>query len=204
MIIADSREPRPLIDLLGQMVPVEVATLHTGDYLIVDADGCTIGIERKSISDFLSSFGSRRLRQQLTRLRRAYRPILLVEGFYTVDQNMHIMLGRRSTGWWHLAVQMALFSIQGAGIRVIWTVDHKTTVDVLRGLHQRAEKGCLVGLDEWGMADDDGGGPEGGPDDLRLGPITNLVGFVPGRAAPVKPRRIPVSAEPPSLTLRKA
>lgn len=211
MIIADYREPKPLVDLLRQMVPVEIATLHTGDYLIIDRDGHTVGIERKAISDFLGSFGDRRLRQQLTRLRRAYRPILLLEGFYNVDQNMQIVLRKRQTGWYHLAVQMALFSIQNVGIRIIWTLGHETTVDVLRGLHQRAEKGCLVGLDEWGMEDDDGGGPENGPDDARLEPITSLVGAGPAQnghrtvGAPRKPRATPrhiaVASEPPTLAI---
>lgn len=200
MIIADVHEPLGLVERLKQVVPVEVQALQTADYLIVDKDGCTIGVERKAISDFLSSFGSTRLRTQLARLRRTYRPVLLIEGFYTVDADMHIRLGRAKTGWVHLPVQMALFAIQSAGIRIIWTTSHETTVDVLRGLHHRAGERCLVGLDEWGMEEDDGGGPTGGSDDLRLEPVTTF--FVPPAPQAVRKRAASVPG-PPSLAIKR-
>jgi len=214
VIIADSREPPGLIMRLREVVPVEVTALHTGDFLIVDRDGCTIGIERKELNDFLNAFALGRLQKQLTRLRRAYKPILLLEGPYGMDDDGRLTRRGRSTGWWYLSIQMALLAIQNTGIRVIQTTNYETTVAVLRGLHQRAGEQCLAGLDDWGMGDDDGGGPEGGPGDARLDSITSLVGGGlqrggdPTVGVARKPRaaaqRKPVGSEPPTLTISRA
>jgi ERCC4-type nuclease len=156
VLICDSREPQVLLDRLSEAgVPVKKAFLITGDYLITDVCGHIIGIERKDMQDFLSSFADRRLSNQLYRLRRTYYPILLVEGFYTLDEHAHICIRRRPTGWHHAAIQMALFALQSEGIRLIWTTGHPGTVDTLRALHQRAEKRCLLGTQEWGLSDEE-------------------------------------------------
>ncbi len=214
MIVMDTREPPALYDLLvATGIEISRRALYTADYVIHDRDGHSIGIERKSISDFLGSIADRRIMRQLAQLRRAYKPVLIIEGYYHLNSHMRIVINRRETGWPHLTIQMGLFSIQNAGIRVFWTQGHATTVDVLRGLHQRGEEQCLVGLDEWGMEDDDGGGPESGPDDSRLEPITSLVGAGlrevhgggVGASKPRTPtRRGAVATSPPSLAIGRA
>lgn len=171
MIVVDQREPRTLISVIQRAVGeenVKLALLETADFAIFDDDGCCLGIERKTIPDFLGSFASGRLVKQLGRLRVQYKPILLLEGIWALTPNMRVKTGLdlngrvswRATGWHHAAVQMALLSIQRDGIQLLWTPDHRGTADLLRILHHRAQKGCaLVGehglLETWPQDQED-------------------------------------------------
>jgi ERCC4-type nuclease len=145
MIVIDQREPQVLIDLVHQATRGDTRTdlLITADFIIRDQDGCQMGVERKTISDFLGSFQSGRLAAQLNRLRRDFVPVLLVEGGYTLTDNMRLKIGRHNTNWHHAAFQMALFSFMRDGVIVMRTFDHRGTADVLRMLNHRAVKGCV-------------------------------------------------------------
>ena len=63
--------------LISFKANVDIRKLPTADYII----GSDIGIERKTIPDFISSLANRRLFNQCDRLMNTYRyPVLLVEG----------------------------------------------------------------------------------------------------------------------------
>jgi Fanconi anemia group M protein len=77
-IIADVHEKNSaiLIELKSNSeINLEVKSLEIGDYIINQ-----IGIERKTISDFISSMISKRLTQQLKQLKRYKKQVLIIEG----------------------------------------------------------------------------------------------------------------------------
>ena len=76
-VVADVHEPREIVGYLERSgVPVEVRSISPGDYVVG-----SVGIERKSVEDFVQSIVKRRIFDQLGRLREAYeRPVLIVEG----------------------------------------------------------------------------------------------------------------------------
>lgn len=145
-LVIDSREPADIAELVARRCgpPVERLVLPTSDFMFWDRCGCQVGIERKTISDFLGSMTDNRLVSQLTRLRDEFAvPILLLEDSYGLDHKNHIKIGQRPTGWHHAAVQMALFSLQGNGVYVLQTPTVEGTADVIRVLRARGAEKCL-------------------------------------------------------------
>lgn len=146
MIVFDNREPPRLTELvtLAAHGDTKAVLLETADYVICDQDGCTMGIERKTITDFLGSVSSGRLMKQLGRLRKQYDPaILLLEGGYKILPNMRIHAGGHDTGWHHSVLHAMMLSLQRDGVMVMYTMEHRGTADVLRLLNERAAKGCI-------------------------------------------------------------
>ena len=81
-IIVDSREKPHIRKLLHKAgIVYEVAAMKTGDYRAITPYGDVV-IERKSISDFMSSMFSGRLDEQLARLANENLPILLLTGTF--------------------------------------------------------------------------------------------------------------------------
>ncbi|MBS3073026.1 hypothetical protein J4477_04290 [Candidatus Pacearchaeota archaeon] len=76
-IIIDYREKNSLIpsELISNGCEVEFQELKVGDYIVKD-----VLIERKTISDFLSSMVNKRLLNQLQHLQNAEKKILIIEG----------------------------------------------------------------------------------------------------------------------------
>jgi len=75
MIIADTREPQEIIDLLMlRGIEVQRRQLPVGDYLLPDG----IAVERKS-SDFVQSIQNGRIWYQLSNLSQYEHPILIIE-----------------------------------------------------------------------------------------------------------------------------
>ncbi len=153
-VIIDSREPQTVqAAVLTALSPLActrlVTALETGDFVIRDDHGCTLAIERKRVSDLLSSFRTGRLDKQLTRLRRDYTyPILLVEGEIKMNDEGKIKIKSRTTAWSHASVQMYLWSTQRSGIHVLSTHGIAETADVVRILARRAdEDGCVAHRD---------------------------------------------------------
>lgn len=102
-------------------------TLETGDYLWVSKDNRTVGVERKTASDFLSSLsgkqanGRTRFQNQMDRMRTTYDvPILLIEGYLhpRSDGFTEIQAGNAS-GWYWDSLDNVLLSVQSAGILVV-------------------------------------------------------------------------------------
>lgn len=119
MLFVDSREPDSILTLLKKRVPVTVTKLDPADYVVGN-----IGIERKTIGDFLTSLASRRLYEQLGRLRRAYQhPYLLIEGLldWSTITNPH---------WFCSALQNAVL----AGIPIIFSHSIENSAQVIERL----------------------------------------------------------------------
>ena len=78
-IIADHREvPSGIVDELMRLgVEVETCQLKVGDFILSDR----VGVERKSVGDFLQSIVDKRLMSQAKNLRETFeRPVLILEG----------------------------------------------------------------------------------------------------------------------------
>src|SRR4051794_30817476 len=102
-------------------VEYDKATLESGDYVVFDKCGHSLGIERKTDTDLIHTFGTinkgsgmNRLYTQLETLAEQYdQGILLVEGLIEYDPGSgKIRVGRKLTDWSHASVQMALFACQ--------------------------------------------------------------------------------------------
>lgn len=76
-LIIDTREKNSFVPiyLMKEKIPYKKEKLEIGDYLISD-----LIIERKTLNDFLSSFYSNRLINQLKNLRKYPKKILILEG----------------------------------------------------------------------------------------------------------------------------
>lgn len=106
MIIADSREPKELLEMVGTLTPITVQMLEVGDYLWYDVDGCCIIVERKEIGDFLNSVVDGRLEDQATRLKAAADiPVMLREGMpFSINNKIHYVKQMKQ---WRDGVRMA-------------------------------------------------------------------------------------------------
>lgn len=150
-ILMDTREPESLRYLMQKTFGdrLEVCKLDQADYVLTDVDGCCLGIERKRITDFLQSLKTGRLYRQMDRVTTAYLPCLIIEGTarsVPSATGAYRMLVSNAPGAWSLgALQMAIWSMQERGVRVIWTFGHDETVDTLRVLLARADKRCVIG-----------------------------------------------------------
>lgn len=76
-IIADNREKNSLVisELISRNIDVKMEQLEVADFLVKD-----VAIERKTISDFISSMISKRLSEQLINLQQYPNSLLLIEG----------------------------------------------------------------------------------------------------------------------------
>lgn len=76
-IIADHREKNSLViaELIHSNVEVEMKNLPVADFLVSD-----IAIERKTVSDFLSSMINKRLARQLEEMKQYPKQLLIIEG----------------------------------------------------------------------------------------------------------------------------
>ena len=76
-IIADYREKNSMVisELLAQGIEIEFKQLPVADFLVKD-----VAIERKTVSDFISSMLNQRLRNQLEELQQYSNKLLLIEG----------------------------------------------------------------------------------------------------------------------------
>jgi ERCC4-type nuclease len=76
-IIADYREKNSLVisSLISHGIDVEIKELKVADYIVKD-----VAIERKTVSDFLSSMINKRLLKQLEELQQYKNKLLIIEG----------------------------------------------------------------------------------------------------------------------------
>ncbi len=149
----DSREKAPIKDLVRFTAgPTHVMLLECADFVLMDRDGHSLGIERKAVSDLLGSLGHKnsngnvRLHDQLDRMKLAYsHRMLLIEGrlqFNVISKR--IITGQRQTLWHHGSVQQILWRIAAEGVTVLHTDDRHATADLLRVLHAKSEAGCVL------------------------------------------------------------
>ena len=129
-IIVDHRESRSTVtrELDKKGVMVSTKQLDVGDYVL----SSRLGVERKSVDDFLSSLCAGKLFQQMRQLRDAYsRPLLLLEG--------EGLLTKRNIN--HHAIYGCLSSILvDYGIPIISTKDAAETADVLSIMAKREQQ----------------------------------------------------------------
>lgn len=163
VVILDTREPvdvRLALSAVLDEEPERVA-LHEADILLVDPDGCLVGIERKTVSDFLASLGDGRLASQLTRMKAVYGTQgLILEGSYAIDGQGYLTVGI-GTRWTHAAMQMTLWSLQihFPDLVIWWTVSLGGTADVIRALANRGKtKGCFKKTSLLAVTPGEGGG----------------------------------------------
>lgn len=154
MLFVDSREKAGIKELVAFTVgSTKVLQLECADFLLIDRDSHSLGIERKAVSDLLGSLGKRqvgngavRMFDQLERMRLTYsHRMLVVEGrlqFNVITKQ--VITGQRQSKWFHASVQAMLWSIQAEGTTVLFTDDKHATADLLRVLHNRSEAGCVL------------------------------------------------------------
>lgn len=129
-IIVDYRESRsPVMRFLSQKdIAIEPQQLDVGDYVL----SSRIGVERKTVDDFLNSLIEGKLFVQMKNLRTAYsRPLLIVEG--------DGLLTKRNIS--HNAIFGSFVSIiVDFGIPIITTHSAQETADFLSVMAQREQK----------------------------------------------------------------
>ena len=129
-VVVDHREYRSKVvrNLTTSGACVEPQQLDVGDYVI----SSRIGVERKSVDDFLESLTDGKLFRQIAQLRDAYpRPVLILEG-----ENL---LTKRNIS--HKAIFGSLASINvDFGVPVITTKNSAETADLLHVMAKREQK----------------------------------------------------------------
>ncbi len=128
-VIADHREvPSGIIDELRELdAEVEARQLNVGDFILSDR----VGVERKSVKDFLQSIVDKRLLSQAKLLRETFeRPVLILEG----DE----LYSRRAIH--PNAIRGALAAlVVDLGVPILPTQDEKETALILVAIAKREQ-----------------------------------------------------------------
>lgn len=127
-IIADVHEKNSMViaELTALGAEIEQKKLEVGDYIV-----SSIIIERKTMSDFVSSMLNKRLRVQLDNLKRNENPLLIIENF-DIEQsgvNPNCIRG------------FIMSIILNYKIPIIFTQDSKDTAEYLVLLAKKQERG---------------------------------------------------------------
>ena len=143
MIIADTREPRSMIEQLKSLsLEVVVSELRSGDYVIIGRDNLSFGCERKVLGDLLSSLTDGRLYEQLRRLSEGYDlPALVVEGIMVPGEDELLKTRGFTSRWKYDSVQGILFNLRLKGVMVISTSSEYGTALTLRTIHKQLLEG---------------------------------------------------------------
>lgn len=133
-IIADKHEKDSLVisELIGENAEVELKSLAVADYIIGD-----IAIERKTVSDFISSMMNKRLLRQIESLKQCRDRLLIIEG---IDEQ-ELYNDSANSGIHANAVRgMILSIILKSRIPVLLTKDYKDTARFLALIAKRCGK----------------------------------------------------------------
>ncbi|MGQ9788181.1 MAG: ERCC4 domain-containing protein [Candidatus Hadarchaeaceae archaeon] len=128
-IIADHREEASgVINELRELgVDLETCQLKVGDFILSDR----VGVERKSVNDFLQSIVDKRLMPQANLLRECFeRPVLIIEG--------KGLYNRRAIHPNAIRGSLAALAVD-VGIPIIPTVDEKETALILVAIARREQ-----------------------------------------------------------------
>ncbi len=130
-VLADSRERNSSVirHLQDSGVNVRDRQLKVGDYIASDR----VGIERKSIPDFLQSITNQRIFKQLESLSESYKkPLLILEG----DPNLLF----EANGMHPNSIRGALASISvDYGVPILWTPDSEGTAEQIHRIAYREQ-----------------------------------------------------------------
>lgn len=132
-IIADYREKNCLIpsELIEHGIEVEFRELKVADYLVKD-----VAIERKTVSDFISSMLNHRLVKQLEELQQYENKLLIIEGL-----EEHEIYSDDNEGIHSNSIRGFLLSILlKHKIPIIFTKDYQDTAKFISLLAKRKEK----------------------------------------------------------------
>ncbi len=132
-IIIDKREKNSLViaELIEQEIDFELKQLVVADYLIKD-----IAIERKTVSDFITSMLNKRLVRQLHEIKQYPKQLLIIEG---IDE--HELYNDEEKGMHGNAIRGMLLSIVlDMQIPIIFTKNYEDTAKFLILLKKRQER----------------------------------------------------------------
>ncbi|MDD5331226.1 MAG: helicase-related protein [Candidatus Nanoarchaeia archaeon] len=131
VIVADYREKNsPILkNLIDENAEVQLKQLKAADYIISEK----IGIERKTVKDFVDSLVDQRLMEQMIKLRENFeKPILIIEGTENIYEIRNVHKN---------AIQGALSSIAvDFNIPILYTKDPKETASLLKNISLRETK----------------------------------------------------------------
>lgn len=131
MIIIDKREKNSMVlsELVERKQEIEMRQLAVADYIIGD-----IAVERKTISDFISSMLSKRLLRQIEEMKQYPKQLLIIEG---VDDHPVYEFGKMNPN----AIRGMLLSVMlDFKIPVAFTKDCAETAEFLILLEKRQGK----------------------------------------------------------------
>lgn len=134
-IIIDTREKNSLVasELVNLGLETEFKMLKVADYLVGD-----VAIERKTVSDFISSMINRRLLRQLEEIQQYKNRLLIIEG---IDEQELYTDSENRVGMHPNAIRGFLLSILlKYKVPIIYTKDYKDTAKFLSVLSKRVER----------------------------------------------------------------
>ena len=139
MILVDSREPEIIAKALDC---AQVVTLPHGDYQFWGYGGKCILIERKTVSDALSSLTQGRLQTQLREMLTLEDTIshLLIEGYWTCTGDFNVRWNSGVSGWKLSSFIGHLLTFQHEGVRLVYSPNLDATIYLLKSLYDYYQK----------------------------------------------------------------
>lgn len=134
MIVIDTREKNSLVisEIAERNVIYELRPLAVADYIIGD-----IAIERKTVSDFISSMLNKRLLRQLEELKQYPKKLLIIEGIEERE-----LYSEEGSGINPNAIRGMLLSVVlNYQVPIIFTKNYMDTVSFLILLEKRQNRG---------------------------------------------------------------
>lgn len=134
-IIIDYREKNSLVasELVNLGFEIEFKNLKVGDYLVKD-----IAIERKTVSDFISSMINKRLQNQIIELQQYKNKLLIIEGIE--EQELYSERGEGEKGMHPNSIRGFLISILiNHKIPIIYTKNSDDTAKFISVIAKRKE-----------------------------------------------------------------
>ncbi|MDD5253700.1 MAG: ERCC4 domain-containing protein [Candidatus Nanoarchaeia archaeon] len=131
VIVADHREKNSpvLKNLIEENAEIELKQLEVADYILSNK----IGIERKTVKDFVDSIVDQRLMKQMVSLKDKFeKPLLIIEGTENIYEVRNVHKN---------AIQGALSSIAlDFNIPILYTKDSKETASLIKNMALRENK----------------------------------------------------------------
>jgi ERCC4-type nuclease len=151
-ILVDSREPRETVQmfvmLLGaDAIPVKTQKLDSADFLLLDHQGGTLGIERKTPADFVGSLCDGRLESQLERMLLDYdHRLLVIHGRFGMNASQKVQTGGswnlKDSQCWYAAYQAKMIAVQGRyDVRLAVVGSDEELCVLLRTLYRQGQEG---------------------------------------------------------------
>jgi len=134
-IIIDIREKNSLVvsELISLGLETEIKTLKVADYIIGE-----VAIERKTVSDFISSMVNKRLVNQLEEIQQYKNRLLMIEG---IDEQELYTDSEERIGMHPNAIRGFLLSILlKYKVPIVYTKDYRDTAKFISVLAKRTEK----------------------------------------------------------------